>query len=163
MTDTQTRIEDLLAKLGKGHQKTREYFERLGQEDWHSLLSSNPSWNARDLLAHYVSAEEHLLELAQSAASNGPGAPDGFDIDRFNAQEQDRLKGRPKQELLTAFESAHQATIAWAKTLTDQQLDRRGRHPVLGDISVEEMLTAIYSHQILHMRDLIRHKREVNQ
>jgi hypothetical protein len=29
-----------------------------------------------------------------------------------------------------------------------------GRHPALGQISVETMILAIYGHQLMHMRDL---------
>jgi hypothetical protein len=155
-----SRIDSLLAKLEKGHQKTREYFKRLSPDEWQGSIYGDPDWDARNLLAHYVSAEQHLLELAENVASKGPGAPEGFDLDRFNADEQDRLRGQTKQELFDALDYAHQATVNWAITLSDEQLDRKGKHPVLGEISVEDMLTAIYGHQILHMRDITRRRKE---
>jgi DinB superfamily len=153
---SQDRIDNLLAKLVKGHQKIREYFERLDLEEWQSPILGNPNWGARNLLAHYVSSEQNLLELAQNVAASGSGAPEGFDIDRFNAEEQIRLRDKSKLELFDEFDRAHQTTLAWARTLTDQQLNRIGKHPVLGDVSVEDILTAVYSHQILHLRDLAR-------
>ena len=58
------------------------------------------------------------------------------------------------------MDQSHQRTIDWARTLSDEQLDKRGMHPALGEVSVEAMLTAIYGHQILHMRDLLRLYRE---
>ena len=156
---SQTRLEGLLVKLEKGHQKTREYFSNLTPEEWQLPVYGAPEWSAHNLLAHFVSAEEHLLELSQNVAGDGSGAPEGIDINRFNAQEQVRLQGKTTPELLDALDQARQRTIIWARTLTDEQLDNKGRHPALGEIRVETMLTAIYGHQILHMRDLTRLKR----
>lgn len=156
---SQSRVDDLLAKLVKGHQKTCEYFGNLTQVDWQSPLYGAPDWRVHNLLAHFVSAEEHLLELSQNVAGGGSGAPEGFDIDRFNAQEQERNLGRTTQELLNALDRTRQRTIDWVRTLSIEQLDRRGRHPTLGIISVEALITAIYGHQILHMRDLARLQR----
>lgn len=155
-----SRVDGLLAKLVKGHQKTREYFSNLTPAEWQLPVYGGPDWSAHNLLAHFVSAEEHLLELSQNVAEDGPGAQVGFDINRFNAQEQIRNQDRPTQELLEALDCARQRTIDWVRTLGDEQLDKKGRHPALGVISVEAMLTAIFGHQILHMRDLARLQRQ---
>ena len=156
----QSRLEGLISRLEKGHLKTREFFKSLTPEKWQLSVYGNPDWTAYNLLAHFVSAEQHLLLLSQNVAANGSGAPEGIDINRFNAQEQDRLKGRSIAELLEAMDQSHQRTLDWARTLSDEQLDKRGMHPALGEVSVEAMLTAIYGHQILHMRDLLRLYRE---
>ena len=156
---SQPRLDGLIAKLEKGHQKTREFISSLTPEQWQSPVYGEPDWNAHNLLAHFVSAEQHLLELSQNVAVNGIGAPDGFDINRFNAQEQNRLQGQSTQALLDALDQSRRRTIEWARTLVDEQLDRKGRHPALGEISVEAILTAIYGHQILHKRDLARLQR----
>ena len=156
----QPRLDGLISRLEKVHQKTREYFANLTPEQWQLTVYDKPEWTAQDLLAHFVSAEQHLLLLSQNVAANGSGAPEGFDINRFNAQEQDRLKGKPNDELIEALDQSHQQTIDWARTLRDEQLEKIGRHPALGEVNVEAMLTAIYGHQILHMRDLLRLHRE---
>jgi hypothetical protein len=156
----QKSLDDLLAKLEKGYLKTRGYFDLLSYEEWQSTVYGEPNWSAYNLMAHFISAEEHLLELAQNVAGNGPGAPEGFELDEFNAQEQNRFQGFSIQALLDALEKARQRTIEWARSLTDEQLEKKGRHPALGQISVEDMLTAVYGHQILHMRDLVRFHRE---
>jgi hypothetical protein len=154
-----SRLEDLLVKLKNGHQKTRQVFCQLTSEEWQVPLYNEPEWSAYNLLAHFVSAEEQLLRLSQNVVENGPGAPEGFDIDQFNAQEQARNQGRSVGELLVALDQARQRTIDWARNLTEEQLDKIGRHPALGKVSVEAMLTAMYGHQILHLRDLGRHQR----
>jgi len=153
---TDPRAEALAARLEKGRQKTFEVLNALTPEQWQQPLYDQPAWRVRDLLAHFVSAEKQLLDLARDVASGGPGAAPGLDIDRFNAGEQNRLEGRSLSTLLHLFDEERSQTIEWVKSLDAFQLDRIGRHPVLGLINVEAMVTAIYGHQLLHMRDLTR-------
>lgn len=150
------RVDELITKLEKGYQKTREFFEKLTPEQWQQRVYADPDWTAHNILAHFISAEQNLLELTQNVAGGGPGAPPGIDIDQFNAREQDRLRKISTRNLMAELAQSRQRTITWARTLKDEQLDNKGRHPALGEISVEAMLTAIYGHQILHMRDLLR-------
>lgn len=151
------RIESLLAKLARGHSKTMEIFLSLDPDRWDQVLYSETlPWVARDLLVHFVSAEGRLLDLARDVASGGVGAPPDFDIDEFNADEQERLRSYATRDLLSELEGARQRTIKWVATLDEAQLDCIGRHPVLGDVTVESMILAIYGHQLLHMRDLQR-------
>jgi uncharacterized damage-inducible protein DinB len=149
------RLESLTAKLEKGGLKTQDILRSLAADEWSRIIyDGSPGWNVRDLLAHLVSAEPRLLQIAQDVAEGGPGAPPGFDLDAFNADEQKRLKDTSPDELLSALAKTRQVTLDWIRTLEDSQLDRRGRHPALGEVTLEVMITAIYGHQLLHMRDL---------
>jgi len=151
----ESRVETLIAKLEKGAQKTHQILSGLTAEEWQTVMYTHPhSWTVRDLLAHFLSAEEALLHMAQDVASGGPGAPQGFDLDGFNAAEQKRLADRSPQALLAALTSARRDTMEWVRTLTKDVLDRVGWHPALGEIPVETMVLAIYGHQLMHMRDL---------
>jgi hypothetical protein len=94
------------------------------------------------------------LQIAQDVAAGGLGAPPGFDLDAFNAEEQRRLTDKSPEELLSALARVRQVTLGWVRTLEDSQLDRLGRHPALGEVTLEVMITAMYGHQLLHMRDL---------
>ncbi len=153
---THPRTDVLAARLEKGWQKTSEYFSALTPEQWQKTLYHEPAWQVCHLLAHFVSAERQLLALVQSIAAGGPGAAPDMDINRFNADEQTRLEGQPPPSLLDLLDQARRETIEWVRTLDAGQLDRIGRHPVLGEVSVETIVESIYGHQLLHMRDLIR-------
>jgi len=150
------RVDTLVGKLEKGGAKTTAVFGGLGEAQWQLVVYAEPyPWTVRDLLAHFCSAEVSLLELVQDVADGGPGAPQGFDYNAFNAQEQKCLAGWTAPELLEALGAARGRTVDWVRTLQDADLDRAGRHPALGPVSVEIMITAIYGHQLLHMRDLL--------
>jgi hypothetical protein len=149
------RVDGLVARLRKGRHKTAETFSSLSDEQWQTVLYEGPPvWTVRDLLAHFLSAEEELLRIAQDIVAGGEGAPKGFDYDTFNAREQVRLTGLPRDRLLADLTAARQATITWAGELSEQDLDRIGYHPALGEVTLENMINAIYGHQLMHMRDL---------
>lgn len=149
------RVEALCARLEKGGRKTQQVLGALTPEQWERCLYPGPpAWTVRDLLAHFVSTEAGLRQMCQVVASGGQGAPAGFDIDDFNAQEQARLKDRTPAELLADLANERQRTLDWIQALEEGDLDRIGRHPALGTVSLETMVTAIYGHQLLHMRDL---------
>ncbi|MCX6039058.1 MAG: DinB family protein [Chloroflexi bacterium] len=152
---TQPRADALAAKLEKGRQKTFEIFSALTPEQWQMPLYHEPTWQVRHLLVHFGSAERQLLALAQAVAGGGPGAPPDFDINCFNADEQSRLEGQSPTILLDLLDQARQQTIDWVRRLGADQLDKIGRHPALGDVNVETMITAIYGHQLIHMRDVM--------
>lgn len=150
------RKEELVARLRKGLEKTLAIFSSISPAQWEAVLYEKPyPWTVRDLLAHFVSAEEGLLRIAQDIASGGPGAPEGFDYDAYNAAEQQRLAGIPPEQLLADLQAARQRTIDWVVSLKDEDLDRVGRHPALGEVTLETFINAIYGHQLLHMRDLM--------
>lgn len=157
------RVDELVARLRKGSHKTAEILSGLGDDQWNQVLYAGPpAWTVRDLLAHFLSAEEGLLRIAQDIAAGGPGAPEDFDYHAFNASEQVRLAGISPRQLLADLAAAREATVAWVAGLGEAEpstrsghpLDRTGHHPALGQITLEVLINAIYGHQLLHMRDL---------
>jgi len=151
------RVDDLVARLTKGADKTAQILGDLSDDQWQTALYTEPmAWTVRDLAAHFLSAEVALLQVMQDVASGGPGAPENFDYNAFNSDEQIRLAGPSPHYLLTDLAEARAATIAWVSKLEDSDLDRHGRHPALGDITLEMFIKAIYGHQLMHMRDLQR-------
>jgi DinB superfamily len=155
-TITEPRAEALAARLEKGRQRTFVIFNTFTPEQWQQTLYTHPTWQVRHLLAHFVSAENQLLVLAREVAAGGSGAPPGFDVDGYNAAEQSRLQDKSLPVLMDMLAQARQHTIDWVRTLDADQLEKIGRHPVLGEINVETMVLSIYGHQLLHMRELSR-------
>jgi hypothetical protein len=149
------RVEQLVARLEKGRRKTEQIFGDLSPAQWETVVYEEPTpWTMRNLLAHFLSAEEGLRRIAQNVAAGGPGAPKGLDYDAFNATEQQRLADVPPGKLLADLEAEREQTIAWVRGLEDAELDRVGHHPALGEVTLETLLNAIYGHQLMHVRDL---------
>ncbi len=150
------RVDALVARLEKGRQKTRQTFNALTSEQWQRPVYTEPGvWRPRDLLAHFLSAELQLLPLCQDIAAGGRGAPEDFDIDGFNAAEQQRLADCSREELSNQLDAARQKTLDWIATLREEQLDLTGNHPALGEVTLETLILSIYGHQLFHIRDYL--------
>jgi hypothetical protein len=148
------RAKKLTEKLLRGDEKSRSFFQSLSPDQWEEPISDDPNaWSVKVLLAHFISAEAQLLEIAQDIASGGEGAPEDTDIDSFNTDEMHRMEALTIDQLLPLMDETREKTIGWLKSLTDEKLDRRGRHPTLGIVNVEMVLFSIYAHQLLHMRE----------
>jgi hypothetical protein len=151
------RVSALIAKLEKGQRKTEEILAGLSNEQWRQVVYSDPyPWTMRDLLAHFMSSEIELLRLAQDVASGGSGAPEGFDYNGFNASEHRRLADQDPATLISALADARARTLGWLQSVEEGDLDRPGRHPALGEVTLETILMAIYGHVLFHMRDAQR-------
>jgi len=149
------KIQELAAKLEKGWEKTRQILGDLAPGQWEMVLYDQPyPWTSRDLLAHFLSAEEHLLLLGKDIAAGGEGAPADFDYDEFNQQEQERLALLPPMELLARADAARKETLQWVGSLQESKLENKGLHPALGIVDLETLILSIYGHQLLHMREV---------
>jgi len=158
------RVNGLVARLQKGNDKTLETLHSLSKEQWQRVLYEEPyPWTVRDMVAHLLSAEKGLRRIAKNVKAGGPGAPQGFDYDAHNAEEQVRLAGVPSKKLLVSLADARAATIAWVSELDEAILDRTGYHPALGEITLEMLINAFHGHQLMHMRDLKARLRSSDQ
>jgi len=151
----ETRVPGLMAKLERGQRKSSETFRRLSPSQWERTIYEDPApWTARNLIAHFLSSELELLRLCKDVAAGGAGAPEGYDYNGFNAERQTHYASVPPAQLLERLEAARGRTLGWLGTIHEAALDRVGRHPALGEVTLEIMIVAIYGHQLLHMREL---------
>jgi hypothetical protein len=152
---TSERILDLTRKLERNKKLVHDAFGSLPAEGWNRKVYENPTvWTVKDLLAHFVSTERTLLDLAKNIAAGGRGAPEGFDRDEYNRREQAAYRLRPPQELLDLFFESRGLTLQWINTLSDEKLDLTGWHPGLGEATLETIMTGIHGHILLHLKDL---------
>lgn len=158
---TSERANALLDKLKRGLEKSRSIFRSLSPAQWGTAISDDPNaWTMKVLLAHFISTEAQLLEIADDIASGGLG-PEEVDIDSFNADEMARMETLTIDQLLPLLDETRAATVAWLLGQTDESLNLIGRHPTLGMVNVEMVLFSIYAHQLLHMREAMPRIRDV--
>ena len=151
------RADALVTRLRKGAARAGRVLQGLTEDEWMRVLYPGPpAWTVRDMAAHLLSAEDGLRRLGQDIASGGAGAPPGLDHDDLNAAEQGRLAAIQPAQLLSDVVASREATIVWVETLADEELDQVGRHPALGEITVESHVNVIYGHALMHLRDLQR-------
>lgn len=154
MADTTERLSGRLRSEGE---KTLDFFRHLSQEQWEqTVYSEGIRWLVRDVLAHFVSAESSFNRLITNVLSGGSGAPEDFDIDRFNLRQVSQLQESSLSDLLGKFSVYRQANVELVSGLHAEDLSRIGRHPFLGVVPLSDIIKMIYRHNQIHLRDLKR-------
>lgn len=152
MPDTPNFLAERLAAEG---QKTAAFFAALPPEQWQTLVyTEGEPWTARNVLAHFVTAEQGFLSLFTNIRAGGPGASEDFDIDRYNASQQEKTRSLALAELLEQFRVVRAEMTALVASFTEQDLQKQGRHPFLGPTTLAEMVKMVYRHNQIHLRDL---------
>jgi uncharacterized protein (TIGR03083 family) len=150
------RIDYLVSRLRGEGEALAAQVDMLSAEQWTvPVYTGQTTWTAKDVMAHLVSTERGLMRLIANIADGGPGAPPDFDYEAFNTAEVAALSDRSPAELVADFRAARADVIALVARLDDGVLDRRGRHPALGEIGLEEFIKTVYRHDKLHARDVV--------
>lgn len=151
-------IDELVIRLRSEGEAVEGFFARLTPAHWERPVYHNDGamWCVRDVLAHFIAAEQSFQELIQNVSDDGQGASEDFEIDAFNKRSIAALVGQDAPVLLGQFAMVRERTAAIVNALRSEQLTKRGRHPYLGVTSLDEMIRAIYHHNSLHLRDVRR-------
>ncbi len=67
-------------------------------------------------------------------------------------------KGKNLQQLLSEFEIIRATNIIWLKSLhlTHEDLDKKGMHPVLGEVTLRNLLSTWVVHDLTHIAQITR-------
>ena len=147
--------EFLAKRLRAEGEKMTAFFTGLDAADWtKTVYTEGGTWPIRSVLAHFVTAEQAFLKLFPSIIGGGEGVSKDFDLDRYNARQQEKAQDLSPQELLEKFQDVRAKMAAWTETLSAEDLAKEGRHPYLGENTVEEMIMLVYRHNQIHYRDM---------
>jgi hypothetical protein len=76
--------------------------------------------------------------------------------DRFAQYEES--KGKTLQQLLSGFEAIRKENMIWFKSLnlTEADLDKKGLHPKLGEVTLRNLLATWVVHDLTHIAQITR-------
>jgi hypothetical protein len=123
---------------------------------WVRRNEGNDSWNAFDIVGHLIVGERtDWIPRVRILLENGGARP--FDpFDRFAQLKESQ--GKSMEQLLDDFGRLRRENLAalQALNLQPEDLTRRGRHPVLGAVTLSELLATWAVHDLTHMHQLSR-------
>ena len=151
------RTERLAQRLEAKGTQSVDFFSQFGRHDWdRTVYTEGASWTLEEVAKHLLSSERAMARLIALVVRGEPGVPEDFDLDGYNERKVAELDGLSPDEVLSQFAEARKDTIRLVQTFSDSDLDKMGRHPFLGQSSVEAILQLIYRHNQIHQRDLRR-------
>lgn len=119
-------------------------------ETWTATPDVAGGWRPRDVVGHLISGEQsnwlartrHILEDGTAVAFES--------FDRFEMLERD--VDVPLDDLLDRFATLRAASLETLRGLvTEGDLDRRGLHPALGEVTLRELLATWSVHDLDHV------------
>ena len=125
-------------------------------DEWVSGNEGNQTWSAFDVLGHLIHGErtDWLPRIRMILQSGESEAFEPFDrFAQFEAS-----KGKSLEELLSTFAELRADNINALKTmnLTAGDLVKRGAHPELGSVTLEQLIATWVVHDLDHLAQIVR-------
>ncbi len=151
------RKEEIIRGLENNAARTIAFFEALTPAQLNTqVYHEGASWTARQVLAHLVTIEQSMQRLFSDIMAGIPDASKGFDIERFNRIQPQKLEGLSLAELIARFQAVREKTVLKVAAMHETDLDREGWHPFHGPGRLERFLRWAFEHAQLHLDDIGR-------
>lgn len=123
---------------------------------WSRAHEGGESWSPYDVVGHLIHGEKtDWIPRLTRILEHGTGVP----LDRFDrfAQFHDS-EGKSLEELLDEFARLRAVSLRAldAQTLDESRLERRGLHPILGEVTVRQLLATWVAHDHDHIVQIAR-------
>ena len=125
-------------------------------EPWITANEGDNTWSPFDVLGHLIHGEEtDWIPRAKMILNDGE-ARSFEEFDRFAMFE--KSKGKTLIDLLAKFEKARQTSLRDLDEmrLTPELLEKRGRHPQLGAVTLAQLLATWVVHDLDHVAQIVR-------
>ncbi|MEA2675095.1 MAG: hypothetical protein QOI92_2287 [Chloroflexota bacterium] len=122
-------------------------------EAWTDTPDIEGGWRPRDVVGHLITAElDNWMVRTKRLLEKGTSEP--FEpFDRFAHQGRD--DDQTLDQLVDRFAELRAANLQrLAELIADGDLDRRGKHPALGEVTLRELLSTWTVHDLDHVSQI---------
>lgn len=123
-------------------------------DGWLGEADSPGGWTARDVVGHLISAEtSNWIPRTELILFEGTAKPfDSFD----RVAHVDRDAGVPLPDMVERFGQLRRQSLERLRELVreDADLDRRGLHPQVGEVTLRQLLSAWTVHDLDHVQQI---------
>ncbi len=125
-------------------------------DGWIAAHEGGTTWSPFDVIGHLIHGERtDWIPRARTILEHGEAKP----FEKFDRLAQFlESEGRTLASLLDEFAALRQENLRALKSLrlTDADLDRRGRHPELGVVTLRQLLATWVAHDLDHIVQVSR-------
>lgn len=148
------KLEDALAVLERTPESLRALLSGLS-ETWVSATEGEGTWSPYDVMGHLIHAEHTDWITRARHILAGESRP----FEKFDRTAQfTESRGKSLGELLATFAELRRENVAAlaGMKLTEDDLDRRGMHPELGEVTLAQLLATWVVHDLDHVAQVAR-------
>jgi uncharacterized damage-inducible protein DinB len=140
-------LEELLGKLESQRGQLLGQLRQMTDEEA-GRRPSEGQWSAKEQVAHLTTYERLWLGWTLTVRDE-PGSQVG--PTKPNPEAYPEAQTRSLDDLLQELATARKDTVAAIEVLTAEELQRRGKHLLFGEMTVLQMLRSLYRHDRMHM------------
>jgi hypothetical protein len=125
-------------------------------DDWVMPNEGPETFSPYDVIGHLVHGEKTDWIVRTKMILESGNTKTFERYDRFAQYEES--KGKSLQQLLDEFVAIRKENMVWFKALnlTEDDLDRKGMHPVLGEVTLRHLLATWVVHDLTHIAQITR-------
>ena len=154
MSERKFDLEEAVAILERTPESLNALLRGL-PETWLSATEEDESWSPYDVIGHLIQGERTDWMARARHILSGEQRP--FDPFDRTAQFADS-KGKSVDELLSTFATLRRQKLAElaAMKLTSRDMDRKGQHPDIGEVTLGQLLSTWLVHDMDHVSQIAR-------
>ena len=125
-------------------------------DDWVMPNEGPETFSPYDVIGHLIHGDRTDW-VVRAKLILAFGSTQTFErYDRFAQYEES--KGKSLQQLLDEFAAIRKENMGWFKSanLTEEDLDKKGMHPVLGEVTLRHLLATWVVHDLTHISQITR-------
>jgi uncharacterized damage-inducible protein DinB len=147
------RKAEIYALLDNSRHNLRKLLDGLQSADWEKQVQEGDNfWTVRQMVSHLADAQRGMTGQISNISVDKDVIPADFDLDRWNKRAVEKFAEKTPEELLVMLEEGQVNLKQVLAGLSDEQLDKRGRHSSLEIMSVEEIARLIGTHEAEHTK-----------
>ena len=125
-------------------------------DDWVMPDEGPETFSPYDVIGHLIHGEKTDWVVRAKMILEFGNTKTFEKYDRFAQYEES--KGKSLQQLLDEFAAIRKENMTWFKALnlTEDDLNRKGMHPVLGDVTLRNLLATWVVHDLTHISQITR-------
>ena len=125
-------------------------------EDWVQGNEGPETFSPYDVIGHLIQGEKTDWRARATMILESGTSQSFVPFDRFAQFEES--KGKSLNQLLGEFEGLRKDSLNWLRSLnlTETDLVKKGTHPELGEVTLEQLLSTWVAHDLSHIAQVSR-------
>ena len=150
------RSQELKTALEESRQHLNYVLDRVG-DGWDTqVYTEGAAWTVRQLAIHLMISDKGQTSTAMGIARGEDPVPADFDLERYNRRSVEKRADAGLDDIRASLATSFAEREAWLDSLSDVDLEKRGRHGSGRVLSVEQIMQVMADHEREHANDIAK-------